>query len=73
MFSVTIIKSFSIEVHPISKSKSLIIIPFFLNLDFSLPYKFIASKIGSITILLQNYFMIFTWIVTMLGTIYQFS
>ena len=37
MFSVTNINSFSTDVHQINKSKSLIIVPAFRNLAFSLP------------------------------------
>lgn len=47
VFSVTIIKLCSIAVHPISKSKSLIIIPPRRNRVFSLPYRLMALKIGS--------------------------
>lgn len=46
IFSVTIVKLFSIAVQPISRSKSLITFPNFCNLTFSLPYIGIASKIG---------------------------
>jgi hypothetical protein len=45
---------FQPAVHAINKSKSLIIVPVFLSLAFSFPYKRIASKIGRTVVCATN-------------------